>query len=314
MMKKLRVGTRGSKLALWQAEHVVSLLGQHFPDVDFETVVIKTQGDKILDVALSKIGDKGLFTKEIEIALLNNQIDLAVHSMKDLPTQLPQGITIGAVLERENPRDVLVSHRGYSLAELPPGARVGTSSLRRISQLRAVRPDLELVSLRGNIETRIRKMKIEGMDAIILAYAGVKRMGYLEEVTELLSSAVMLPAVGQGAVGIEIRQGDAAVAEKVKTIHHKASGTEVMAERAFMRRLEGGCQVPIACQARAADEELSIDGLVASLDGKSVFRSQLRGQSGQAEELGQMLAAQVLNMGADMVLEEIRRWGEQSNE
>jgi hydroxymethylbilane synthase len=308
------VGTRGSRLALWQAEYVVSLLGRYFPDIDFETVVIKTQGDKILDVALSKIGDKGLFTKEIEIALLDNQIDMAVHSMKDLPTQLPEGIEIGAVLERENPRDVLVSHRGYSLAELPPGARVGTSSLRRISQLRAVRPDLELVNLRGNVETRIRKMKTEGMDAIILAYAGVKRMGYLEEVTDLLSSAVMLPAVGQGAIGIEIRQGDTAVAEKVKTIHHEASGTEVTAERAFMRRLEGGCQVPIACQARAADEELIIDGLVASLDGKSVFRSQLRGQPGQAEELGKMLAAQVLTMGADTVLEEIRRWGEQSNE
>ncbi|MGI6488584.1 MAG: hydroxymethylbilane synthase [Syntrophomonadaceae bacterium] len=314
MIKKLRVGTRGSRLALWQAEYVVSLLGRYFPDIDFETVVIKTQGDKILDVALSKIGDKGLFTKEIEIALLDNQIDMAVHSMKDLPTQLPEGIEIGAVLERENPRDVLVSHRGYSLAELPPGARVGTSSLRRISQLRAVRPDLELVNLRGNVETRIRKMKTEGMDAIILAYAGVKRMGYLEEVTDLLSSAVMLPAVGQGAIGIEIRQGDTAVAEKVKTIHHEASGTEVTAERAFMRRLEGGCQVPIACQARAADEELIIDGLVASLDGKSVFRSQLRGQPGQAEELGKMLAAQVLTMGADTVLEEIRRWGEQSNE
>ncbi len=308
------MGTRGSRLALWQAEYVVSLLGRYFPDIDFETVVIKTQGDKILDVALSKIGDKGLFTKEIEIALLDNQIDMAVHSMKDLPTQLPEGIEIGAVLERENPRDVLVSHRGYSLAELPPGARVGTSSLRRISQLRAVRPDLELVNLRGNVETRIRKMKTEGMDAIILAYAGVKRMGYLEEVTDLLSSAVMLPAVGQGAIGIEIRQGDTAVAEKVKTIHHEASGTEVTAERAFMRRLEGGCQVPIACQARAADEELIIDGLVASLDGKSVFRSQLRGQPGQAEELGKMLAAQVLTMGADTVLEEIRRWGEQSNE
>ena len=314
MIKKLRVGTRGSRLALWQAEYVVSLLGRYFPDIDFETVVIKTQGDKILDVALSKIGDKGLFTKEIEIALLDNQIDMAVHSMKDLPTQLPEGIEIGAVLERENPRDVLVSHRGYSLAELPPGARVGTSSLRRISQLRAVRPDLELVNLRGNVETRIRKMKTEGMDAIILAYAGVKRMGYLEEVTDLLSSAVMLPAVGQGAIGIEIRQGDTAVAEKVKTIHHEASGTEVTAERAFMRRLEGGCQVPIACQARAADEELIIDGLVASVDGKSVFRSQLRGQPGQAEELGKMLAAQVLTMGADTVLEEIRRWGEQSNE
>ena len=191
------MGTRGSRLALWQAEYVVSLLGRYFPDIDFETVVIKTQGDKILDVALSKIGDKGLFTKEIEIALLDNQIDMAVHSMKDLPTQLPEGIEIGAVLERENPRDVLVSHRGYSLAELPPGARVGTSSLRRISQLRAVRPDLELVNLRGNVETRIRKMKTEGMDAIILAYAGVKRMGYLEEVTDLLSSAVMLPAVGR---------------------------------------------------------------------------------------------------------------------
>ncbi len=308
------MGTRGSRLALWQAEYVVSLLGRYFPDIDFETVVIKTQGDKILDVALSKIGDKGLFTKEIEIALLDNQIDMAVHSMKDLPTQLPEGIEIGAVLERENPRDVLVSHRGYSLAELPPGARVGTSSLRRISQLRAVRPDLELVNLRGNVETRIRKMKTEGMDAIILAYAGVKRMGYLEEVTDLLSSAVMLPAVGQGAIGIEIRQGDTAVAEKVKTIHHEASGTEVTAERAFMRRLEGGCQVPIACQARAADEELIIYGFVASLDGKSVFRSQLRGQPGQAEELGKMLAAQVLTMGADTVLEEIRRWGEQSNE
>ena len=310
MMKKLRVGTRGSKLALWQAEHVVSLLGQHFPDVDFETVVIKTQGDKILDVPFQD-WRQGLLPK-IERAS-NSQIDLAVHSMKDLLLSCRK--VSQSVRYWKETLGMSWFHTGdHSLAELPPGARVGTSSLRRISQLRAVRPDLELVSLRGNIETRIRKMKIEGMDAIILAYAGVKRMGYLEEVTELLSSAVMLPAVGQGAVGIEIRQGDAAVAEKVKTIHHKASGTEVMAERAFMRRLEGGCQVPIACQARAADEELSIDGLVASLDGKSVFRSQLRGQSGQAEELGQMLAAQVLNMGADMVLEEIRRWGEQSNE
>ncbi|NLU49678.1 MAG: hydroxymethylbilane synthase [Syntrophomonadaceae bacterium] len=307
MPEKIRVGTRGSRLALWQAHHVVKLLRKHFPDVQFEIEVIKTKGDKILDVALSKIGDKGLFTKEIETALLEGHIEIAVHSMKDLPSIVPEGIEIGAVLARENPQDVLLSHRGYKLADLPPQGRIGTSSLRRVAQLKSIRPDLKVIDLRGNVETRISKMRTENLDGIILAYAGVKRMGFMDEVTDFLSPDVFLPAVGQGAIGVEIRENDAAMSTIVATVHDRWTGAAVAAERAFLQRLEGGCQVPIACLARPEHEGLlAIDGLVASLDGKTVLRSQLQGSPGKATELGKRLAERILEMGAGSILQEIR--------
>lgn len=310
MLKKVKVGTRGSRLALWQATHVVNRLRDRFQDIQFEIDVIKTKGDKILDVALSKIGDKGLFTKEIEVALLEGRVDMAVHSMKDLPSWIPEGIIIGAILKRENPQDVLLSHRGYTLGSLPPHARIGTSSLRRVAQLRSIRPDVQVVNLRGNVETRIKKMESDNLDGIILAYAGVERMGFLGKVTDFLSPNEFLPAVGQGAIGVEIRQDDPDIARLVGVVHHHLTGAEVTAERAFLRCLEGGCQVPIACLARAGGQSLVVDGLVASLDGKNILRNRVEGATGEAEELGKQLAAAVLNMGAESVLREIKCLGE----
>lgn len=309
-MSKLRLGTRGSKLALWQAQHVADLLRQVVPGLEVEIEVIKTKGDKILDVSLSRIGDKGLFTKEIEMALLDNKVDLAVHSMKDLPSVLEPGLCLGAVLCRENPRDVLLSPQGCSLADLPQGARVGTSSLRRIAQLRARRPDVNIVDLRGNVDTRINKMQSEGLDAIVLAYAGVKRLGYEAMITEVLPTEVLLPAVGQGAIGVEIRSEDVNTAAMVRLINHEPTRMGVLAERAFLRVLEGGCQVPIGALSDEKSGQLQLAGLVASLDGTVVFKDSIAGQLDEAEEMGRCLAERLLSRGAAQVLAEIRRLGE----
>jgi len=309
-MQRLRLGTRGSKLALWQADYVAGELRQVLPEIDIEIKIIKTKGDKILDVALSKIGDKGLFTREIENELLAGDIDLAVHSMKDLPTFLAPGLVLGGVLKRENPQDVLISNKGFNLTSLPRNGSVGTSSLRRIAQIRALRPDIRMVDLRGNVETRIKKMEEQDLDGIILAYAGVKRLDYTGKISEMIATDIMLPAVGQGAIAIELREDDLNTLELISPISHLHTMLETMAERAFLRELEGGCQVPIASLARIKGDMLFIEGLVASMDGQRVIKESLIGDLNLAIEIGTSLAHSLLDKGAHSILAEIRQLGE----
>ncbi|WP_334110241.1 hydroxymethylbilane synthase [Thermodesulfitimonas autotrophica] len=306
MARTVRVGTRGSTLALAQTRIVIRKLAKRWPDYRFEVVKIKTTGDKILDVALAKIGDKGLFTKELEVALLKREIDLAVHSMKDVPTVLPEGLVIGAVLPREYPGDVLVSRTGKTLGELPPGARVGTSSLRRQAQLRYYRPDLALIPVRGNLTTRLNKLKAGDFDALVLAWAGLARLGLEGSVTERLPYAICLPAVSQGAIGVEIRADDPEIARLVGTVDDAPSRAEVVAERAFMRRLEGGCQVPIGAVASVTGTVLTIEGMVADLEGSRLYRDRMSGQVAHAAETGVQLAEKLLSSGAGAVLSAIR--------
>ncbi len=309
-MEHLILGTRGSKLARWQTEYVAAQLKQVFPGLKVEVKTIRTTGDKIMDVSLSRIGDKGLFTKEIEKELLEGSIDMAVHSMKDLPSALGNGLCLGAVLEREKPGDVLLARRGLSFADLPEGAVIGTSSLRRIAQIRRARPDIKLVDLRGNVETRIRKMQEENLDGIVLAYAGVKRLGFAELISDFLSSDLILPAVGQGAIAVEVRKEDSSNLELLNEINHADTCLATGAERSFLRVLEGGCQVPIGCYAKIQEDHIAIEGLVASLDGSQVFRGSKRGSRDQALGLGEQLAMELLRMGADKVLDDIRNTGE----
>ena len=309
-MKRLKLGSRGSKLALWQADFVASQLSRIVPDLNVEVKVIKTKGDKILDVALSRIGDKGLFTREIEKELLDGSIDMAIHSMKDLPSQLSSGLCIAAVLERENPGDVLISRQDYKFYELPEGAVIGTSSLRRISQIRALRPDINLVDMRGNVETRINKMYEQELDGVVLAYAGVKRLGFEDKISDFLPHEVILPAVGQGAIAVEVREGDGANLELARSINHEPTDWATRTERSFLRVLEGGCQVPIGCYAEVKGNTIIIEGLVASLDGRQVFRGSIQGICQEADLIGQQLAHDLLKKGAASVLAEIREAGE----
>ncbi|MGE5418370.1 MAG: hydroxymethylbilane synthase [Acidobacteriota bacterium] len=302
-MPLVKVGSRGSKLALWQTDFVLQKLKEAEPDVDFEKVIIKTKGDKLLDVALSKIGDKGLFTKEIENELLAGNIDLAVHSMKDLPTFVPLGLTIGAVLARENPVDVLLAKQGLTLKELPSGARVGTSSLRRRAQLLMVRKDLDIVDLRGNIDTRVGKLEQGELDAIIVARAGIVRLGYQGMITEELD---FLPAVGQGAIGIECRDGDSRILGLLARINDKTTQLTVEAERSFLSALEGGCQIPIGALAKIEGGEIILEGLVSGLEGNLSLRDTAKGPIDKAYELGKELARLMLDQGADKILSEIR--------
>lgn len=309
-MQKLRLGTRGSKLAIWQADCVAREIHKILPDLNIEIIIIKTQGDKILDVALSKIGDKGLFTKEIENALLAEEIDVAVHSMKDLPSVLAPGLTLGAVLKRENPQDVFISHKNHTITSLPYQGVVGTSSLRRIAQLKAMRPDLRMIDLRGNVETRIKKMQEQDLDGIVLAYAGVKRLGFVEQIREIISTDVILPAVGQGAIAIELRSDDIETQEVITPINDQHTNLATQSERALLRELEGGCQVPIASLARITGDIIHLEGLVASMDGKLVIKGFESGHLDQAVEIGKLLAQNLLNRGADSILEEIKQLGE----
>jgi len=309
-MQKIRLGTRGSKLALWQADCVAGEIHKILPDLDIEIVVIKTIGDKILDVALSKIGDKGLFTREIENALLAEDIDLAVHSMKDLPSILAPDLTLGAVLKRENPQDVLISHKNYTISSLPRHGVVGTSSLRRIAQLKALRPDLRMVDLRGNVETRIKKMEEQDLDGIILAYAGVKRLGFTGQISEVISKDLLLPAVGQGAIAIELRAGDSETHKVIAPINDHHTNIATQCERALLRELEGGCQVPIASLAQITGDMIHLEGLVASMDGQILIKGVHSGHLDQAAEIGRHLAQNLLSRGADGILEEIKRLGE----
>ncbi|MBW1741132.1 MAG: hydroxymethylbilane synthase [Deltaproteobacteria bacterium] len=304
-MNIIRIGTRGSPLAVWQAEWVRSRLLALHPQYESELVKIKTKGDKITDVPLAQVGGKGLFVKEIETALLEGRIDLAVHSMKDMPAEIPPGLCIGTVPERENPLDVLISRNGHSFEDLPNGARLGSSSLRRGAQVRHVRPDITVHPLRGNLETRIRKLETEGLDAIIVAAAGVKRLGLEACITEYLPEAIILPAIGQGALAIEVREDDESTQRLIAPMDHRETRLAVESERAFLGRLEGGCQVPIAARAKVVGDELEITGLVAEVDGSVLLREAITGPVDQHKKLGVELANQLLERGGRKILEDI---------
>jgi hydroxymethylbilane synthase len=306
MASKVIIGTRDSALALWQTNWVKECLQEKYPDLEIEVTTIKTQGDKILDVALAKIGDKGLFTKELEVALLNGEVDLAVHSMKDLPTLLPEGLTIGAITKRHNPADVVISKGGLRLVELPRGAVIGTSSLRRQAQLRHMRPDFILKDLRGNLNTRLKKFNEQDFHAMVLAAAGVERLGWAEKITERLEPTQFLPAVGQGALGIEIREKDTRIQEIINVLHHQETATTVRAERALLRSLEGGCQIPIGALGEIKGEKLVLQGLVGSLDGSKIIRLTGEGEVDLPEELGKRLADRLVERGAGEILKQIR--------
>ena len=307
MNGKLKIGSRGSDLALWQTNFVKKKLEDAYPALSFEVKIITTTGDQMLDTALSKIGDKGLFTRQIENALLNGEIDLAVHSLKDLQTAQPVGLTIGAVLERETPNDVLLSSRYNSIDELPKGARVATGSLRRKSQLLHYRPDLSITEIRGNVPTRIRKLDESELDGMILAYAGVHRLGLDSRIRQVIPFGIMLPAVGQGAMAVEVRADDTKVREIASVLDDTETRNCVTAERAFLRRLEGGCQVPIGAMARVEGDRIYLEGVVGSLDGDKNLRDGITGDIADADALGTRLAEQMLEKGAGEILEEVRR-------
>ena len=301
----LRIGTRGSKLALTQSEWVKGKIEAQHPDVQVELVRVKTTGDKILDAPLSKIGGKGLFVKEIEEALLSERIDLAVHSMKDVPAAQPEGLILTTFPEREDPRDAFVSTRYDDLAQLPQGARVGTGSLRRSAQLLHIRPDLELVPVRGNVDTRLRKLEAGEYEAIILAASGLKRLGLKDRISQALDVEQILPAIGQGALGLEVRRDDEGTIGRIDFLNHRETEITIKAERAFLTELDGGCQVPLAAFCRTENGQLRLEGMVAELDGSKVLRDQMRGEESEAEEMGVALARRLLSAGADEILERI---------
>jgi hydroxymethylbilane synthase len=321
---RISIGTRGSKLALWQAEWVKSELERLYPDLHIDLKKIKTTGDKILDVPLAKVGGKGLFVKEIEEALLKNEVDIAVHSMKDVPTEFPDGLHLAVICKREDPRDAFIS-KIRRFRDLPHGAKVGTSSLRRSCQLLHIRPDLKIQHLRGNLDTRIRKLAEGQFEAIIVAAAGIKRLGFHNRITEILPLAISVPAVGQGALGIECRIDDEFIHRIIDPLNHPETSICVKAERAFLKRLEGGCQVPIAAYARIERKEykskfspqrvvrgdeirnlkLVMDGLVGSISGDRIIKGNLKGNPENAESLGITLADDILSRGAKEILEEV---------
>jgi hydroxymethylbilane synthase len=311
MKDKVIIGTRGSKLALWQAEWVKAELQRRNPGLQVELNKIKTTGDKILDVPLAKVGGKGLFVKEIEEALLAGGADLAVHSMKDVPTEFPEGLHLAVICQREDPRDAFISRRENGafriagFASLPQGAKVGTSSLRRSCQLLSVRPDLSIMQLRGNLDTRLRKLDEGEFDAIILAAAGVKRLGWAARIAEVMSPEMSLPAIGQGAIGIECRINDDFINKLIAPMNHADTSVCVRAERACLKRLEGGCQVPIAAHATLRDGSLAMAGLVGSVSGDRIIRAGVEGRPEDAETLGRKLAEDLLRQGADRILAEV---------
>jgi len=302
----IRLGSRGSKLALWQAGFVQFEV-ERKTGGKVEIVKIKTTGDMILDVPLARVGGKGLFVKEIEEALLSGRIDLAVHSMKDVPTDLPHALEIVAITLREDPRDAFLSDKVKRFEDLPKGARVGTSSLRRQTQLLGLRPDLEVVDNRGNLDTRIRKMEEGKFDAIILAAAGLRRLGWERRITQVLPEEVSLPAIGQGALGIEIRREDAETREAVSFLNDRDTSLAVRAERGFLKRLEGGCQVPIAAYGRTDGDAIFLQGMVGRPDGSEIVRGSARGTAADPEALGVKLAEQLLARGAKEILDEVYR-------
>ncbi|MGE5711001.1 MAG: hydroxymethylbilane synthase [Nitrospira sp.] len=301
----LVLGTRGSKLAVHQSEWVQAQLQRLAPHVMVTLRRIHTSGDKILDVPLAKIGGKGLFVKEIEEALLSGEIDLAVHSMKDVPTELPEGLGLLCVPLREDPRDALISRDGRLFRDLPHGAKVGTSSLRRQAQLLQARPDLSIGMLRGNLDTRLKKLREGQFDAIVLAAAGLRRLGWEREITEYLAPEISLPAIGQGALGIEGRLDDLFVRSLLSGLEHAPTRTMVLAERALLHRLQGGCQVPIAAHATLHGSDVTLEGLVASVDGKEIIRDTVRGTAADPESMGIQLAERLLARGGDKILRTI---------
>ena len=303
-MEKIRIGTRGSQLALYQANAVAAFLRDSQRGLETEIVKIRTTGDKVLDSPLSKIGDKGLFTREIERALLDKEIDCAVHSLKDLPTELPEKLQIVAFSAREDVRDALIAQDGMKLLELPKGSTVATGSLRRRSQLMHLRSDLNLVDIRGNLNTRLRKLEEEGYAGMMLAYAGIKRLGMAYKVTEILEPNKMLPAVGQGIIAVEAREGDGRIKELLRDFNSEESETSALAERAFLRKLEGGCQVPIGVYTYFTNKKIS--GMVASLDGEILIRDFVSLNANEPENSGEELAEKLLSLGADKILAEIR--------
>lgn len=302
---KLRIATRKSPLALWQANHVRDALMARNPGLDVELFTMSTQGDKILDTPLAKVGGKGLFVKELELGILEGRADLAVHSMKDVPVEFPQGLGLAAILEREDPRDALISNTISSIEALPQGARVGTSSLRRQCQLRARRADLEVLDLRGNVNTRLAKLDNGDYDAILLAAAGVKRMGWEDRITELLPPEQFLPAIGQGAIGIEIRVADDRVNRIVDALNDEQAATRIRAERALNARLQGGCQVPIAGYSEISHGVMVLRALVGRPDGTELVQGVISGKPEDAEELGQVLADDLLSRGAKQILADV---------
>ena len=306
--RTIRIGSRKSQLALVQTYWVREQLQKYFPDRTFEIETMSTQGDKILDVALSKIGDKGLFTKELEVGMLSHEIDFAVHSLKDLPTQLPNGLVLGVVTERENPADALVvhaKHQDKQIDTLPEGAVVGTSSLRRLAQLRHHFPYLTFKDIRGNLNTRLSKLDAGEYDAIILAVAGLQRLGMSDRIHQVLPPEISLHAVGQGALGIECRADDTEVLSLLKVIEHVPTRDRALAERSFLRTLEGGCQVPIGVNTQLDADTLTLTGAVASVDGKKLVKDTVTGAASEAEQLGIELAQRLRQQGATEILEEI---------
>jgi hydroxymethylbilane synthase len=300
-MARLRIGSRGSQLALWQAHHISDLLRAQGHEVELE--IIKTTGDKILDVALAKVGTKGMFTKEIEEALAEGRVDLAVHSLKDLPTELAPGFEIAAITKRENPRDVFCSRKYSRIEDLPQGARVGTSSLRRQAQLNALRPDLEIIPLRGNVDTRLRKLAEGEYDAIILAAAGLNRLGKTEFVKQVISADIMCPAAGQGALGIEIRAGDSETRRHLAFLDDASARASTTCERALLNKLGGGCQVPIGAFAEVRGGRVHLTGIVANPDGSTVLREVRDGDD--PTKLGEAVGETLLQRGGDAILEEV---------
>ena len=302
MESLIKIGTRGSALALWQANWVKSAILNRFPEVSVELEIIKTKGDAFLNAPLAEIGGKGLFVKEIEQALLDKRIDIAVHSMKDMPGDIPAGLRIGAVPKRENPYDALVSLNGLVFSDLPQGAVIGTGSLRRASQLLHKRPDIQIAPLRGNLNTRLEKLETEKMDAIVLAVAGIKRLGLEERITERLDESIMLPAAGQGALCIEIRDDDQKTSSIVDSLNHEQTRLAVTGERAFLNRLEGDCHIPVAAFGRINDQRLVLTGLVADISGRQIIKKSMSSAPDSAHETGVLLADALLSEGADKIL------------
>jgi len=311
-MKKqnIKIGTRGSQLALYQAYKVNEELTKAFPEYNFEIDIIKTKGDKILDVSLSKIGDKGLFTKEIENTLLDSSIDMAVHSLKDLPTILPGNLCLGGVLKRGEFRDALVSKNGKKLAELTSNDVIATSSLRRIAQLLKYNPDFNIVDIRGNVNTRLEKMQNGYCDAMVMAAAGLQRLDFDDKITEILDPDVMIPAVSQGAIAIEIRESDPFISELIDKITHRETLAAVLAERVFLNKLEGGCQIPIGCYTRIQDQQFSITGFISNLNGSVVIQDTFSGELNNAQKIAADLAETFVKKGATKILYEIRKSNE----
>ena len=307
MKNKINIGTRGSQLALYQAYKVKETLEDTFPKLDVEIKIIHTKGDKILDVALSKIGDKGLFTKEIEAALIAGEVDIAVHSLKDLPTVLPEGLKLGAVLPRAEFRDALVSKDGRKLSELTPNDKIATSSLRRIAGLLHFNKNFQIVDIRGNVNTRLRKMEEGYCDAMIMAAAGLQRLGLDKHITEILEPEVMIPATSQGVIAIESRISDTETDAYLKEINHAETWNAIKVERGFLRSIEGGCQVPVGCYTQSEGESISITGFVAAIDGTEYLLDQETGPVSDGEKIGEKLSKKLLDKGAGRILASIRQ-------